>query len=423
LIEHLTQNQLENYSRQKLPAAELLSVSDHLSTCAACRRLLETTLDTDAAFFAVQSEVFGQAEEVGVTSGTGAHPAFEATAGYVDGTLPKEEMQVFTDHLSRCEQCALAVDDLRAFRKRIAPTLRHKYRPAIHVPAENWWHRLFALLPSPFRTSPALAFASAVIVLLLTVTGFVIWQQLQRGGTKQETAASAPEASVPAGVIAELRDGPDRLVLDQQGRLTGADDLPPGYRRSVQEALDGQRLEKSALLEGLSRPASSLMGGDDQGKQFSVIGPVGKVLLTDRPMFRWSRLDGATGYVVEIYDEKFKSVATSPTLTADSWTVPKPLRRDRVYSWQVKAIKDGQQFISPRPPAPQATFRVLDQAKTTELVEAQRVYASSHLTMALLYAQAGMLDEAEEELRALQKANPDSELVVRLLENVQAMRP
>jgi hypothetical protein len=88
----------------------------------------------------------------------------------------------------------------------------------------------------------------------------------------------------------------------------------------------------------------------------------------------------------------------------------------------VKAIKDGQELITPRPPAPQAKFRILDRAKANEIMQARRAYASSHLTLALLYTDAGLLDEAERELRALQKANPNSEIARRLLSNVQAMR-
>lgn len=88
----------------------------------------------------------------------------------------------------------------------------------------------------------------------------------------------------------------------------------------------------------------------------------------------------------------------------------------------VKAIKDGQEFKAPRPPAPQARFRILDQAKANELAKARRAYPSSHLTLGLLYAQAGLLKEAEQELRVLQKANPDSEIARSLLNQVLALR-
>ena len=144
--------------------------------------------------------------------------------------------------------------------------------------------------------------------------------------------------------------------------------------------------------------------------------------MSTQPAFRWSALEGATSYVVEVYDEQFKLVASSSELTARSWTIAKPLARGRVYSWQVKAIKDGQEVTSPRPPAPQAKFRVLDQAKANEIMQAKRAYPTSHLTLGLLYADAGLLREAEQEFRLLQRANPDSEIARKLLTQVQGIR-
>jgi predicted Zn-dependent protease len=133
-------------------------------------------------------------------------------------------------------------------------------------------------------------------------------------------------------------------------------------------------------------------------------------------------LEGATGYVVEIYDSEFNLVVASPQLTNNSWSVLPSLERGKIYSWQVKTTKDDQQITSPRPPAPQARFRVLDQARANELLKAKRAYPSSHLGLGLLYAEAGLLKEAEAELRALQKANPDSELARSLLRQVQTLR-
>ncbi len=49
LAEHLNESQIINYSRQKLSAAELLIVSDHLGTCEACRRQVENALNGEGA--------------------------------------------------------------------------------------------------------------------------------------------------------------------------------------------------------------------------------------------------------------------------------------------------------------------------------------------------------------------------------------
>jgi hypothetical protein len=92
-----------------------------------------------------------------------------------------------------------------------------------------------------------------------------------------------------------------------------------------------------------------------------------------------------------------------------------------VYSWQVKALRDGAEITSPRPPAPQAKFRILDQAKASEISRAKRSYGSSHLVLGMLYADAGLLREAEQEFRFLLKANPNSEIARKLFRQAQAL--
>jgi anti-sigma factor RsiW len=423
LSEHLKQHQVEGYCRRALSAAELLLVSDHLGMCEPCRRQVESVLDGDAAFFALRSEVFGEAAETRLL--LTEHATLEQTAGYVDGKLGAEELRVVIDHLRGCEWCALAVDDLRAFREHIVAELDREYHPgALPTRTEGWGHRIAASL-APFRGSRALAFGTALTVLLAAVTGWLIWRAMPERGMKDriiDVSPTRPPDDMAPLVIAQLNDGEGTLTMDREGRLSGADHLPPAYQSIVKDALTDQTLQRSSLLAGLSRPSSPLMSGDKQGSTFSVLEPVGRVLLSDRPMFRWSRLDGATGYVIEVYDGTFNLVATSPRLTRQSWRAPQALKRGRIYSWQVNAVKDGQEIKSPRPPAPEAKFRILDQAKANELAQARRAYASSHLALGLLYAEAGLEEEAEQEFRALQIANPNSEIARTLLANVQAMQ-
>ncbi|MCM3901452.1 MAG: zf-HC2 domain-containing protein [Pyrinomonadaceae bacterium] len=438
MLGHLTENQIEDYGRRSLSATELLSVADHLGVCESCRRQVERALSGDAAFLALRFEVFDPPAGIASSARVWTHPTVEQIAEYVDGMPTGEELQVVQDHLTICEQCALAVTDLRAFKSQVAPRLNREYHPApVRATFQSWRHRLLAFLPSPLLRSP-LAFSSALAVLLLMVIGWLIWQAQQKK-EREVVIATPPTSFTPpstpsvmptpspipapeaAPVIAELNDGEGRVVLDRAGKLSGVDNLPPAYQRMVRESLTNQRLTQSSLLVGLNRPTSSLMGGDEQGNKFSVTEPVGKVMLSDRPTFRWSQLEGATGYIIEVYDKKFNLVTGSSPLTDKSWTAPQPLKRGEIYSWQVKAIKDGQEFRSPRPPATQAKFRILDQRKANELTQAQGAYGSSHLTLGLLYAEAGLLDQAEKEFQALQKANPDSELVRRLLSQLQKL--
>ena len=311
------------------------------------------------------------------------------------------------DHLIICEQCSLAVDDLRAFRSQIAPSLDHEYVPALF----NLQLKAGGVgrLELYLRSSGCLRCLRSVqlAILLLAVAGVVILRTLREREPKQEivvspTPAPQPTSSLqpepsqpePVTIAARLNDGEGVLTLDQEGKLSGADELPPVYQGLLKTALTTRRVEKSSQLIGLARPPSSLMSSNNQKGEFSVIEPIGNVLLTDHPTFRWSKMEGATAYLVEVYDSKFKLVAASPQLSNNLWATPQSLARGQVYAWQVKAIKNGEEVVSPRPPAPPAKFRILDQAKANEVVKARRAYASSHLTLGLLYAEAGLLSES-----------------------------
>lgn len=425
-MDHLTQKQVEDYCRRRLPAAELPAVTDHFNGCDACRRRIETARNGEATFFELRTQVF---EEDAQT----VHLTMEQTAAHVERSLAGEELQAVEDHLRQCEQCVFAVEDLREFRNEIAPSLDREYRPAtLPSPVESSWRSPLRSLVAPFRVSPVPAFGGAALaILLLAVIGWFVWRtpqekepQIANAPTPQPTAPpSQPEPPTqpqPAPIVAQVNDGSGTVALDQEGKLSGADNLPPGYQNIVKQALSTGRIERSAQLQGLARAGSALMGPNDSQRDFSVLEPLGSVLLNNRLTFRWSAMEGATGYVVEVYDEKFNPTTSSSQLTSLTWTTTLP--RGHVYSWQVKAIKDDQEITSPRPPAPQAKFRVLDQAKANELANARRDHASSHLTLGLLYADAGLLREAEQEFRLLQKANPDSELARNLLRQIQSQR-
>jgi hypothetical protein len=406
-VEHLSQKQVEDYSLHQLGAAELLAVSDHLGACEVCRVRVEGALSGDVAFLALHDEAFS---ENGFDS---AHLTAGQTADYVDQSLAGEALQMVDDHLSGCEHCALAVADLRAFRNEIAPSLDRRYGPV----SEGGWRQRFASL---FKVGPVPAFGAAALAVLVVATiAWLVWR------TQGEKAPEVVAVSSPTPPVSQPSPSPEPSLQPPPAQEVVAQlndgEVPPAYQNRVKEVLTSQRIGRSSQLQGLTRPSSTLMGSNNQ-PEFSVLEPTGSVSLTDRPAFRWSEMEGATGYVVEVYDDQFKLAASSPQLTNRSWTIPQPLPRGKVYSWQVKAIKDGQEITWPRPPAPQAKFRILDQSKANELARARRAYSSSHLTLGLLYADAGLLREAEHEFRLLLRANPNSPLARTLLRQVQSLR-
>jgi hypothetical protein len=404
VFEHVTDQQIDSYIRQRLPPAELLSLTDHLAECEACRGRIERALGGDLTFDALRSATLFELDDT-------AHPLPESMAAYVDGILSGEELQSLRDHLTQCDPCSMTAEDLRSFRDNVV--FDRRYRPLTEErPERAWW----------WRWSPAFA----IVIVLLVGAGWLVW----RGEETPEVVRANPEyRRLPAGPdrgrqdaggtpVAELFDGGGRITVDSQGRLSGVDQLPAAYQQMLKDALMSRRLEPSPLLSGLNRPGSALMSGSDPQSSFAVVEPVGTVSESDRPTFRWSALgDGAT-YSVEVYDEAFEAIAGSPRLSGREWTPQKPLERGRMYSWQVRAVKDGRELLAPRPPAPQAKFRILDSASARELDEARRAYPSSHLLLALLSARAGLLEESAKELRLLQEQNPDSAVIRGLLDQL-----
>ena len=186
-MEHLTQKQIEDYSQNRLRAAELLAAGDHLGECEVCRARVEAGVNVDFAFFALRDEAFG---ENGPPS---AHLTSEQTAEFVDKNLSGDELQFVTDHLSGCEQCAFAVEDLRAFRNQIAPSLDRDYGPARVAPVvrESWRQRIASL----FRVSPVPAFGGAALaVLLLGFIGWIVWRTPKE--EKREVVVVVPTPSL-----------------------------------------------------------------------------------------------------------------------------------------------------------------------------------------------------------------------------------
>jgi hypothetical protein len=434
VTKHLSSAQIVNYQRRMIAPAELLGVDDHLAECAECRGLIESTLNNDVA--GLYADLTAEAAAV-------PHLTFDQSAAYVDGLLTGEERRMIEDHLASCAICAPLTEDLRVFRNAIAPDLDREYSPtevaemAERAPRAIWRDRIALALPASFVKIPLWIYAAPLLLLLATAVWITMWRRPEPH-IASTTSAPAPSPSInvnspasptqeAAPVIVRLNDGGSAMALDAQGRLTGVDQWPSEYRQMAVDALSNQKAPGSPLLASLSRPGSSLMGGGDEGRRFAIIEPAGKVLLTDLPTLKWTRLEGADSYVVEIYDAQFNLVSSSPMLTGSpalmnlSWKAPQ-LARGQVYSWQVKAISGGQEFIAPHPTAPQAKFRILDQAAAAEIARARRDYASSHLLLGLLYARAGLLAEAEQEFRALQKANPDSGAARKLLASVSSQR-
>ena len=123
-----------------------------------------------------------------------------------------------------------------------------------------------------------------------------------------------------------------------------------------------------------------------------------------------------------IYDAKFREVGSSGPVTGTEWTTPNSLARGVTYSWQISALKDGEKVVSPKPPLPEARFRILDQRAVVALAKLKESAGSSHLAMGVFYWKHGLIEKSEREFQALAKANPNSTAVAELLASIRSLR-
>jgi hypothetical protein len=436
LSEHLTNEQIAGYHERALAPAELIALDSHLAGCAACSGVLSAAGFAKDKVLSLKKELdFGTPSE---------HLNYDQLAASADGTLEGVEAEMVASHLASCSHCELLASDLVVFKDEIVTDLGKKYSPAPSPARSSLPQQRVSASLKAFFSFNSPAFALGLCALGLLIIGISIWLT-QRSKTVvdspqvAESISPQPEISPdtspqvnvnqhpspspesPSQVLIALNDGSRSVAVNEKGELAGLDDLPPGLRQTIKTAINTQHASNPAALSGLTGQQGKLRGeGEDAA--FTLLSPIKVVTLSDRPTLRWNKLKGTTTYKVAIYDSKFNLVTSSPALTTNIWNVKGALKRGEVYSWQVTAMKDGQEIKSPVPPAPEAKFKVLDRARANELNRARRAYSGSHLTLGVLYAQAGLLVDAEREFSALVQANPQSTVAHNLLRDVRTAR-
>jgi hypothetical protein len=460
---HLSCEQIDSFSRGTSAGADLIAVYDHIADCGECRVRLATEAGRARSVESVLSTLAVEA------ASTESHLEYEEMEALVDGSADETDRESMESHIEVCGLCASEMAELRALKAQLvglAAAPQSWERPAqngtMSVPFWGWrsqrWLRV-AVAAAALAAAVGIVWFVATIPLRnrITVLNSEIAElrranedlksdaanvadlQNRTAQLEKERAKGPEEAGAGGGGSAadhEAGTGPDRLaeresvklrdgggtfILDASNGLHAPGVMQSQDAEAVKSALVARQVEPPPIIAGLAGRYGMLRGASE-GVRFGLQSPVGTAVLTDRPTFRWRGLEGASHYTVAIYDASFNQVATSPPLNATEWTVAQPLQRGFIYSWQVTAAKDGKLISSPTSPAPEARFLVLDQAGATRLAQAKQTYGNSHLVLGVLYARAGLLDDAEQELRALAKANPGSTVARKLLAGVSSIR-
>jgi hypothetical protein len=482
VTEHLTGEAIELYRTRRFSAAEALAAQHHVADCADCRARLAAAVEADSALLSLRNQMAPSEDDFGADS----HLPYEQLALYADGELDEVGREIVDSHLSFCEDCADDLADLRGYERLASSAELEPARHAATAESPSTWQRLVAFLGT--FASPLTAAAAAAAALVLIALGGVWLATRDGGAPRVDesarlrpetyrspTPAVAPEQknvppptpspfetnsaptgdntarpspspapsvidtprapsnvvspsinlAPPASELVALNDGGSHVTLDRQGRLKGLEGAPPDARLAVSRALRSRTVEPPSTLDGLADDEGGTLMGSAAATSFALRWPVGKVVRETRPAFSWSRLAGAKSYTVSVVDSKFSPVAQSQTLNQTSWTPTAPLARGAVYSWQVTAtLEDGAEVTAPAAPAPQGRFRILDADAHDRLTRLEKAAPNSRLARGVAYARAGLLDEAEAELKELLKENPRSQVARDLLRSLrQTSRP
>lgn len=408
--EHISDNQWQNYRKSTLTAAELLQFDAHLQMCVACQTRLAEHEQVANSFAALRSDLSEAMAELN------AHLEYEELAAYLDHQLTPPDLNRVETHLQSCKNCAAEVEDLRTFQQELdAPNATNKsarpFRPTDW--SQSWWQAF-----SWRWVMPLVAVAACLLIFWFEA------RMLRPGNVEtpeQKEIAKitepSPTAKIPSeSLIASINDGASKITLNTAGNLGGLPESNSTQQQLVIAALKSGKVTLTPAPAGLKARAETLLGDSGNEESFALISPVGKIELSPRPQLRWQVLAGAISYRVTIFTTNYDTVAQSESLTETFWSPPRSLAGNQIYLWQVIAIKDGREIKAPVAPAPEARFKILDQSKAKEIAAAR----GSHLLLGLLYAQAGMRDEAERELQILAKENPQTPIAQQLLDNLRA---
>jgi hypothetical protein len=425
MSEHLTETQVSLFRERVLGPTERERIDSHVAECESCLRRILPSEDTALVYSELTEALLPDSADEPF------HLSNAEMRRYANGSIDQADRVIFESHFDICDQCSEAVESLAAS----SPVESVSSSARREIPAQQFSRASSAV----FRFTPARA-ATGVLVAACLVLAFVVWrrwhsravdQTAQQASSQSPTNTPGSGSPTPAptestkdsntdqfAVAASLEDNGRKIQLDNTGKLIGLEELPEASRSLVRSVLANKTLSKPEVLDKLTAPSITLMDPTARENTFGLLGPSGTVIATDRPNLRWQALAGASSYTVSVFDADFNRVTRSAPQTATQWTSP-ALRRGMIYSWEVVAVRNGQEVRSPVAPAPRAQFKILEAEKLLELTNLKKHKPISHLTLGLTFARFGLLVEAEGQLQILARENPNSPMATRLLRTVQ----
>lgn len=109
-MNHLSEQQIQEYIDQRLSAPDLIDLTDHLTICASCGERLQQFLINSSTIDSLHRELTARRNEFQL------HLNFDQLTGFLEHDLEDVEREIVKSHLEICYPCYEGVRDLFAFR-------------------------------------------------------------------------------------------------------------------------------------------------------------------------------------------------------------------------------------------------------------------------------------------------------------------
>ncbi len=461
--EHFTPEMMERFFAKRLSGDEEAYILIHIDDCAPCEEIFRRASDDYELRRGIDSDKI-----VNVVFRFD-HPDHEEIVAYVQGGLNAHKQGTVQAHLEDCAQCRLDVDGLR--------TSSHGAGSEGTYAGTNITTLGKVIARQVAAPLGVMACVAVLIALLISVlVGEQIWgvrisprtkdliantaldgtnpnpssknissastpQNMSGNHNEQQSSPTLPPKSVIAQVATidktkvlrprrqlvknVIYDNGRGYSIDDRNVLEGHHDLPLSLRHDIARALAG-RITVTSLPPALGVPGEVItrsvdMDDEQNARPVKLKHPTNTRVLENTLELGWYPLEEADGYQVMVADENSIKVWSSQILSETAWKVTLPRRelQPTLYRWKVIPYRGGRRLRTHFDPG--ANFELVSSEKLASLIDAEKY--SSRLALSVLYAKEGLYEKAECELAHLQKKNPRSKVIRKLLRQVRLNKP
>lgn len=420
----LEDKELEQYVSGRLSGKDLIRADQHLQACARCSESLHRLLAERRALASFVTQVAGIYE----------CPDYDTLSAFLDGSLAEADARRVKSHINSCALCFRDIEQMQSMRA----------QAEIRGPVVVKLTRVETTGLRLTRIWKTVAITATVAVVAFAV-GLITWNgvpskpaatrtdtaqvsehraehnkdnlapeavQPQKQVTAQNTTQTQPEKPQPKYVVL-LEEGNYRLVK-KNGKyaLVRRDGSPPRTSLEVRVAqLIAEKLRTGKIKSGKSTLVAlntlRLRGPDNFAPPPTaprLLKPVGSIVIEERPLFAWSKVDLAESYRLVVTDTNGKVVYEATT--TNTWLKPETaFKRGEAYLWRVGArFGESENWSN----SATGTFRILSSSGLSLIRSTKRLMPGSHLALAVIYESLGLTSEAANEYRLVRAKHADS---------------